>query len=124
MTAFLRFRRVLACSMAICVAVTGLMPRCGAAPTRPEARRTCCCGGPGECRCGDACACLTPQPAPANTNGAEKADPRVKPAEPSVPGASAAANKATDAVVRGGPRPLTALTRFPSLRALEVRIQT
>ena len=123
MTAVPLFRRLLACSVAICIAATGLMPRCDAASVTSDASRPCCCGCPGECQCGRACACLTPQPAPAKTNGTEKADPRAKPAEPSVAGMFAAKPPASVSAY-GAAHSLTALTRFPSLRTLEVRIQT
>jgi hypothetical protein len=118
-------RRLLVCWVAISVAATGVVPRCEAASAAAaRTPRPCCCGCPGECKCGRGCACLTPQPAPAKPTGADKNDPRVKPAEPSVPGVWVCESRETCATAPASPRHVTALTRFPSLRVLEVRIQT
>ena len=122
MTIALPFRRLLTCWVALCVAATGLVPQCEAAPVPSDVQRPCCCGGPGACRCGDACTCLSPLRQPARADGAEKAEPRPVPqAEVRTVRTVARLAFVAGAGVR---RSETTLTLFPSLRILEVRIQT
>lgn len=122
MTMGLLIRRLLACLLAVNVAAAGVPPRCEATPAPADAPRPCCCGCPGQCLCGTACACLTDQPSPVRPALPEKSnDLRLV---LGLNAATALKAAAEPIAVQGSVRPATTLALFPSLRALEVRIQT
>lgn len=116
------FRRLLACWVAISVAAAGISPGCEAAAVGAGVSQRCCCGCPAECRCGDACGCMAGRPTPVGPAVPEKADDLRLVLGLNASTAPAAAP--SPAVGRGPARPPTTLAPFPSLRALEVRIQT
>ena len=122
MKTVLPFRRLLACWVAISVATAGFAPRCEAMSVAAEVARPCYCGCPGECRCGDACTCLARHPAPVRPATPEKVDdPRL------VLGlnvATVVAALAEAVAAQGSFGPATTQAGFPSLRTLNVRIQT
>lgn len=116
------FRRPLAGLLAILIAAAGVTPPCEAASTSADVSRLCRGECPGECTCGDECTCLTRHSAPAEPATPQNSDaPRV------VFGLdeTAAVAVVPTLVVRDAvERPAATLTHFPSLRTLEVRIQT